>query len=145
MAVVDAFEVCKVDGNAILPSRGTSKAAGLDISSVEDVVVESRTRGLVSTGLKMRFPCGTYGRLASRSGLSLRHGIEVGAGVIDPDYRGVVKVLLYNHSNENFVIRKGDRIAQLILEKYDDVSPVGFFAVDDVTERGQSGFGSTGK
>ena len=145
MEASGSFLVSKVDDWAKIPYKASARAAGYDLSSVEDVVVGSRARGLVSIGLKMRFPEGTYGRLASRSGLAVRHGIEVGAGVIDPDYTGVVKVLLHNHSDEDFAVKKGDRIAQLVLERCaNELSPVEAESIE-ATGRGQAGFGSTGK
>lgn len=102
-------------------------------------------KGLVSTGIRVAIPASHYGRLAPRSGLALKHAIDVGAGVIDADYRGDVKVLLFNFGTTAFQVHKGDRIAQLIVEK---ISPNGAVTVVDaldVTVRDASGFGSTGK
>lgn len=102
-------------------------------------------KGLVSTGIRVAIPRSYYGRLAPRSGLALKHGIDVGAGVIDADYRGDVKVLLFNFGTEAFQVRKGDRIAQLIVEKISpDETMIVVDALDD-TVRDASGFGSTGK
>ena len=102
-------------------------------------------KGLVSTGIRVAIPPSYYGRLAPRSGLALKHGIDVGAGVIDADYRGDVKVLLFNFGTEAFQVRKGDRIAQLIVEKISpDETMTVVDALDD-TVRDASGFGSTGK
>lgn len=88
-------------------------------------------------------PKGIYGRIASRSGLSVKRGIEVGAGVIDSDYTGEIKVLIYNFGTETFVINIGDRIAQLIFEYYASPS---FISINHLpqTFRNISGFGSTG-
>ena len=77
-----------------------------------------RDKALISTGLQMQIPLGNYGRIAPRSGLAVKHFIDVGAGVIDADYRGEVKVLLFNFGSDSFTVEKGDRIAQLIIEKY---------------------------
>jgi len=108
---------------------------------------------LIRTDLQIRVPEGTYGRIAPRSGLAVNHSIHVGAGVIDPDYTGNVGVVIFNHAKTDFIIKKGDRIAQLICEQYklpemqvcmygeifDECSP------DPIrTERGSGGFGSTG-
>lgn len=94
-------------------------------------------------------PEGTYGRIAPRSGLAVKSGISTGAGVIDADYRGEVKVLLFNHSDADFNIEKGDRIAQLILERIYtpeiEVLDDNAWEVENNTERGAGGFGSTGK
>ena len=134
----------RVDERAFCPDRGSSEAAGFDIKSPEEATMRARSRTLLSTGLKMAFPPGSYGRLASRSGLSAARGIEVGAGVVDSDYRGVVSVLLYNHSDEDFFVRRGDKIAQVIPEKI----VVGEFMEAtclERSERGDGGFGSTGR
>jgi dUTP pyrophosphatase len=98
---------------------------------------------MVSTGIAIGIPNGTYGRVAPRSGLAAKHGIDVGAGVIDPDYTGEVKVILFNNSDNDFEIKKGDRIAQLILEKVltPEIKELGELAK---TLRGEGGFGSTG-
>ena len=95
------------------------------------------------TGMSISFPAGLYARIAPRSGLALKKSIDVGAGVVDSDYRGEVGVILFNHGDQDFEVKMGDRIAQLILEKID--TPV----VEEVqgleeTVRGSGGFGSTG-
>jgi dUTP pyrophosphatase len=129
--------------NAKIPNRGSDKAAGYDLSSAEETIIPPRGRKMVKTGIIISIPTGHYGRIAPRSGLTLKNGIDVGAGVIDEDYRGEVCVILFNHSDENFLINIGDRIAQLILEKIStpDVEVVNSL---DSTERGNGGFGSTG-
>jgi dUTP pyrophosphatase len=136
------FKVQRVHPDAIIPTCGSAGSAGYDLYSVDDVVHFPRgSRILVNTGIKFETPEGTYGRIAPRSGLSMR-GIDIGAGVIDHDYRGLVKVLLINNSHEPFSIEKGSRIAQLILERYVHAEIVE--CVLDDTERGSGGFGSTG-
>lgn len=97
----------------------------------------------MSTGLAFAIPVGNYGRIAPRSGLAAKHSIDVGAGVIDADYRGEVRVLLFNHSDIDFAINEGDRIAQMIIEKYTLTDLVEVQELDD-TVRGAGGFGSTG-
>jgi dUTP pyrophosphatase len=93
----------------------------------------------------MAIPTGNYGRIAPRSGLAAKNFIDVGAGVIDSDYRGEVKVLLFNFSDVEFVVNPGDRIAQLIVEKYTRTEIEDVVEGDlDSTERGAGGFGSTG-
>ncbi|MCO5578208.1 hypothetical protein L7F22_032046 [Adiantum nelumboides] len=135
--------VKKLSANAITPSRGSTFAAGYDISSAYDDVVPARGKALIKTDLSIAIPEGTYARLAPRSGLAWKHSIDVGAGVIDADYRGPVAVILFNLSDQDFVIKAGDRVAQLILEKI--VTP-DVLEVDDLeaTVRGEGGFGSTG-
>jgi deoxyuridine 5'-triphosphate nucleotidohydrolase len=100
-------------------------------------------RGIVQTDLSIGCPAGTYGRVAPRSGLTVKNGIHVGAGVIDADYRGPVGVVLFNLGTEPFEVKKGDRIAQLILEQI-VMAPVEEVTELDATVRGGGGFGSTG-
>lgn len=133
----------KVHPSAILPTRGSSDACGLDVYSVEDALIEPGGRKAVRTGLAVAVPSGFYGRMAPRSGLALKFGIDVMAGVIDADYRGEVLCLLVNLGENAFQISVGDRIGQLIVEKVALCEP----AWNDelpVTERGAMGFGSTG-
>jgi dUTP pyrophosphatase len=134
----------KLVPEAIIPARGSDGAAGYDISSIVDIVVPALDHRAVATGLAIRVPEGTYGRVAPRSGLAYKHGIDVLAGVIDEDYRGEVKVILYNTSDRDYIVRKGDRIAQLILEKIVTPDVAIVLELED-TERGVGGFGSTGR
>ena len=136
--------VLKCHEHAVLPKSGSSLSAGSDLVSVEDYIIEPNSRCLVSTGLKFQFPSNVYGRIAPRSGLALKHGIDVMAGVIDPDYTGEVKVLLYNTSNVKFEVQKGDRVSQLIFESFK--FPL-FNEVTEIseTDRSSGGFGSTGR
>lgn len=133
--------------SSVLPSRGSVDAAGLDLYACESTTVLSRSHKLVSTGIEVHLPEGTYGRVAPRSGLAYRHGIDVGAGVIDRDYSGQIGVILFNHSDTDFEVSVGDRVAQLIIERCAtmecDIQELG--EIDRSTERGQSGFGSTGR
>jgi len=92
-------------------------AAGLDLYSAYDLTVAARGLVSVVTDLQIQLPEGCYGRIAPRSGLALHHHIDIGAGVIDGNYRGNVAVILFNHSDKLFVINRGDRVAQLICEK----------------------------
>lgn len=131
-----------VDG-AQLPVRSSEGAVGYDLHSVNGYVILPGRRAIVSTGISVQLPQGVYGRVAPRSGLAVKNGIDVGAGVIDPDYTGELKVVLFNHDQNPFVIKPGYRIAQLILERC-EVPPV--LEVLDLGEtgRGESGFGSSG-
>ncbi len=89
-----------------------------DLFSAADVVIPARGRALVATDLALELPPGFRARIHSRSGLSLKHGIEAGAGLIDNAYRHAIGVLLYNHSDSDYAVREGDRIAQLCIERY---------------------------
>ena len=128
---------------AKIPRRESPGAAGYDLSSVDDVTVPPGGRAIVRTGLSFAVPEGTYGRVAPRSGLAAKHGIDVLAGVIDEDYRGEVCVILLNAGDEPFRIAAGDRIAQLVLERI--ATPMVVVVKDlDSTARGDGGFGATG-
>ena len=126
------------------PARQSDQAAGYDIHLDEDLVLFPKERKLVSTGIAVAIPYGYYGRIAPRSSLAVKKYIDIGAGVVDSDYRGEVKVFLIYSGQEKLVLERGDRIAQLILEKITlpEIEVVSFL---DSTERGEGGFGSTGK
>jgi dUTP pyrophosphatase len=140
------IRIAKTHPGAQIPKRATPGSAGLDLVAAVDAVVPPNGAWLaVETGIAIQFPAIMYARVAPRSGLAFKHGIQVGAGVIDSDYTGSIKVILFNHGTTPFVIQVGDRIAQLIFEKieiphltecaYEELAP---------TERGAGGFGSTG-
>ena len=142
-----ALNVRKLVPHATLPARATPGAAGYDLFSADGYVILPGHRVVVSTGITVELPPGTYGRVAPRSGLAVKHGLDCLAGVIDPDYTGELKVVLLNTDGRNpFVIRPGYRIAQLILEKFEtaDVVEVAGECTPLTTERGAAGFGSTG-
>ena len=133
----------KLKLHATLPTRGSSLAAGLDIYSIDDLSIQPKQRQLARTGLAVVIPEGYYGRLAPRSGLAAKKGLDVLAGVIDSDYRGEIGCLLYNTSDETIDLPAQSKICQLILERI--IVPKAVW-VDDIsnTERGNGGFGSTG-
>lgn len=114
-----------------------------EISSAYDYTVPARGKELVKTDIQIEVPEGTYGRIAPRSGLAWKNSIDVGAGVIDQDYRGNVGVILFNFSDTDFEVKKGDRIAQLICERITYPVVVEAKSLTD-TDRGAGGFGSTG-
>jgi dUTP pyrophosphatase len=129
---------------ARLPQRGSALAAGADLHCLEGFVLSPGERRSIPTGIAVEIPPGYYGRIAPRSGLAVRHGIDTLAGVIDADYRGEIQVLLINHGDHPVEFAAGERIAQLIIERA--------LAVDyqwaerlGETERGAGGFGSTGQ
>ena len=136
--------VRRLASTATLPARGSDFAAGYDLASSECVRIPANGRHLISTGLSIAVPKGTYGRVAPRSGLAVKHGICVGAGVVDEDFRGEVKVLLFNHGDEDYWVNVGDRVAQLVLERIATPEVVEIDDLDE-TERGAFGFGSSGK
>jgi len=140
-----SLKVKKLTFDAVVPTRGSDGAVGYDLYSSEDAIVPNQAgRALVGTGITVVLPPGVYGRVAPRSGLAVKHCINVGAGVIDPDYTGEIKVVLFNHGMNDFEIKKGDRIAQLVLERC-ETPPIEEISIVEDTERGSSGFGSTGQ
>ena len=139
------LRIKKLIADAHLPVKGSEHAAGYDLMAVADTSIPAKGKGLVSTGIAMAIPIGNYGRIAPRSGLAAKNFIDVGAGVIDADYRGEVKVLLFNFADSDFAVKAGDRVAQLIIEKYTRTEIEEVTEGDlDSTERGEGGFGSTG-
>lgn len=140
------FRVSKLHEDAVIPSRAKEGDAGMDLSSVENVVVPARGQALVGTGLAMQVASTCYARVAPRSGLAVKNGIYVGAGVVDSGYRGEIKVLLFNHSDKDFTINKGDRIAQIIFEMIATPQVLEEVPYEELTktDRGDGGFGSTG-
>ena len=114
------LKVKLLDDAATLPTRGTEGSAGLSLCSIEDVRIASGDYALIRTGIAVELPYGTYGRIATRSALATK-GLEVGAGVVDRDFRGEIKVLIHNRSGMEFWVRTGDQVAQLIVEKVMEV------------------------
>jgi dUTP pyrophosphatase len=133
----------RLDPRATLPTRGSAAAAGLDIYSIEDLAIQPKQRALARTGLAVAIPEGYYGRVAPRSGLATRNGLDTLAGVIDADYRGEIGCLLFNAGDETIHLPAQSKICQLIIEKI--ITPTAMWA-DEIsdTERGSGGFGSTG-
>lgn len=158
--------IAKLHPEAVIPSRGSSGAVGYDLYSVLNTEILPQQRTTIPTGISVKIPPGHYGRIAPRSGYAHKDGIDVLAGVIDPDYKGEVRVILLNTSKDTpFEISKGQRIAQLVLEKC-SVPPVVVVNPDVIAKyidfsdytfkmgatnervihktRGEGGFGSTG-
>jgi len=137
------LRVKKLSENGKAPERASASAAGYDVFSAVDTIVPAKGKAIVATDISLAIPEGHYGRVAPRSGLAVKSFIDVGAGVVDCDYRGPLGVVLFNFGEGEFAVKKGDRIAQLI------ITPIATPQVEvvedlDETERGQGGFGSTG-
>ena len=135
--------------NNVLPSYETANSAGMDLRAYlpdGELVIKPMQRMLVPTGLFMEIPIGYEGQVRPRSGLAIKSGITVlnSPGTIDADYRGEVKVILINLSENDFVIKSGDRIAQLVIAKCEQIEVVNVQELSE-TERGAGGFGHTGK
>jgi dUTP pyrophosphatase len=133
--------------NNPLPKYQTKQSAGVDLCAFlsSDLVLKPNDRRLIGTGLHIALPDGYEGQIRPRSGLAFKHGITIinSPGTIDADYRGEIKIALINHSNEDFVIKSGDRIAQMVISKYEQISFSLTESLDE-TERGEGGYGHTG-
>ena len=131
-----------------LPEYATEHAAGMDLraSLTESIVLKPLERTLVPTGLFMELPIGFEAQIRPRSGLAFKHGLTVlnSPGTIDADYRGEIKVLLVNLSNDDFTINDGERVAQMVIAKHETVEWYSVAKIEETT-RGAGGFGSTGK
>ena len=129
------------------PFYATERSAGMDIKAniEEPITLQPLQRAMVPTGLYIALPEGTEAQIRPRSGLAAKHGITVlnTPGTIDADYRGEIKVILVNLSNDPFVINPGERIAQMVVARYEHVEWDAVEVLDE-TERGEGGFGSTG-
>jgi dUTP pyrophosphatase len=133
----------KLSPSAVLPTRASANAAGVDLYSIEEVTLPTGKIAAVRTGLSVAIPQGSYGRIAPRSGLALKHGIDVLAGVVDSDYRGELICVLINHGDSDFFIEKHGRVAQLIIERISTPEPEWAESLAK-THRGDKGFGSSG-
>lgn len=138
-------QVVQDDKELPLPKYQTEGSAGMDVYASESLVLKKGETKLVQTGLRLAIPLGYEVHVRARSGLALKHGITVlnGIGTVDSDYRGPLGVILINHGKEDFPINKGNRIAQLVLNKVEQIEWQSVASLDD-TARGTGGFGSTG-
>lgn len=141
------IKIKKLKDNAVVPTRGSKYAAGADLYSAEnDLYIEDRQTVMIGTGIAMEIPEGYVGLVYARSGLACKEGLAPAnkVGVIDSDYRGEIKVALYNQSGQKKLVKKGERIAQIVIAPF--LAPE-FIEVNelDETDRGEGGFGSTGK
>jgi len=139
-------KVLKSGGYTELPKYETSASAGMDVRSVIDAVIPPHGRTLIPTGLFIAVPEGYEMQVRPRSGLALKKGITVlnTPGTVDADYRGEVGVILFNTSDEDFPVKKGDRIAQIVFNKFEQVNWIVSDELDE-TERGAGGFGHSGQ
>ncbi|MCC7157235.1 MAG: dUTP diphosphatase [Bryobacterales bacterium] len=147
MAISMRIAVQRLSEKAILPvyAHGPAEDAGMDLHATEDAVLEPGVPKLVSTGLSIELPPGYEAQIRPRSGLALRHAITIpnGPATIDPGYRGEIKVILLNAGRSTYEVRTGDRIAQMIVARYENIE----WDERELTEstRGAGGFGSSGR
>lgn len=149
---MNKFLVQKINDAATTPTKNTDLDAGYDLYTSESGTVPARGSKIFKTGICVGLPYGddfhTYGRIASRSGLAVKYNIEVGAGVVDSGYRGELMVLLRNHSDNEYYVQAGDKIAQMIIEVYKSAEVEVVENVKDIigdSERNTDGFGSSGR
>ncbi len=139
----------KLNDGAKIPSRATSKSSGLDLYALNESIIKSKSMQIINTGIACIIPNGYEGQIRSRSGLASKNSIFVlnSPGTIDNDYRGELKVILYNLSNEDYKINKYDRIAQLVISPviYPEIEIIDTINKELDNERNSNGFGSTGK
>jgi dUTP pyrophosphatase len=138
--------ILRVDKELPLPSYAHDGDAGVDLFSAEDYILKQNETKLISSGIKIEVPKGYEAQIRPRSGLALKNSVTVlnTPGTIDHQYRGIVGIILINHGKNDFQIKKGERIAQMIFNKIESVD---FEEVEELSEtkRGDGGFGSTGK
>ena len=138
------LKIKKLNSEAKLPTKHHESDAGLDFYCVEEVVVKSGEQAVVKTGVSIEVPFGYTGLIWDKSGISIKHGIKTLGGVIDSGYRGEILIGVINHSKEDYIFEKGNKIAQMLIQKIEDVN---IKEVEElsVADRGEKGFGSTGK
>ena len=142
MKETESEVICRVAGRPI-PDYAHIGDAGADLKAAESITIPARDRALVTTGIRLEIPDGHVGLIWPRSGMAVKNAIDTGAGVIDSNYRGEIKILLFNHSDLDFQIEPEDRIAQILIQK---VERVQFLPAEKLSEttRNKGGFGSTG-
>lgn len=138
------LKVKKLDTEAKIPLRARADDAGLDLYSNEDVVLKSQERRAIKTGIALEIPSGCVGLIWDRSSVPLHFGLKTAGGVVDAGYRGEIQVIMMNLSQESVPIEKGQKIAQLLIQKV-ELLEVEEAEVLEESERGSQGFGSTGK
>lgn len=137
------LEIKKVNSEAKIPQYALKSDAGLDLYSAEDIVLNSGERVVCKTGIAMKIPVGFVGLIWDKSGIASKGGVKTMGGVIDCNYRGEIGVILINLSGEKYEIKKGEKIAQILIQKVENFEIEEVNELDE-TERGEGGFGSTG-
>ena len=132
-----------LDDNALMPTRGHKTDAGLDLLSPVDITIPAHGNAIIDTGVHIQLKENTAGFLKSKSGLNVKHNIT-SEGVIDVGYTGSIVVKLYNHGNEDYEVKRGDKITQLVIMNI-DIPDLNIVKEFEQTDRGNNGFGSTGR
>lgn len=139
------METCLTSPDAVMPRQMTEGAAGFDLYNCSDLIIAGYGDQIVDINVRLSIPKGCFGSIQGRSGLLFNHGIFVCNGIIDWDYRGTIKIFIKNLRNNDFFIKKGERIAQIIIMKYESPNIYPCRGFLQPTIRGENGFGSTGK
>ncbi len=137
------IKIKKLNESATLPKYAKEDDAGMDFYAAESLVLQPGERKLVPTGIAMAIPSGFVGLIWDKSGVATKHGLKTMAGVIDAGYRGEVKILVHNLSNESYVVEKGNKVAQMLIQPVSQKQLLEVSELDE-TDRGEGGFGSTG-
>ncbi|NQV91732.1 dUTP diphosphatase [Candidatus Woesearchaeota archaeon] len=137
------IKIKKLHEDAVVPRYAKEHDAGMDFFSNESLVLQPGERKLVSTGISMAIPQGYVGLIWDKSGIATKHGLKTMAGVIDAGYRGEIKILIHNLSNEKYVIEKGNKVAQMLIQPVEQREIIIVSELDS-SDRGEGGFGSTG-
>ncbi len=138
------IKIKKIHQDAIIPKYSHKGDAGMDIYSIEDIILESGQRKMIKTGISMEIPEGYVALVWDKSGLAGKKGIKTMAGVIDCHYRGEYTIVLLNTSKEKYEIKKGDKICQILIQKVESPEIEQVSELSE-TKRGEGGFGSTGR
>ena len=133
----------KLDPGAIIPTKANRFDAGYDLYALNGAIIDKHSHKLIKTGVSMAIPEGHVGLIWPRSGMAYKHGLDVFAGVIDSGYRGDIGVILYNSQYSSYHVSKGDRIAQILIQKVEDYELIEVENLED-SQRGKGGFGSSG-
>ena len=139
------IRVSKLSEQAVIPTRGSIYSAGWDLYASEECVIPAQGKAIIKTDIAIAIPIGYYGRVAPRSGMAWKNHTDIGAGVIDSDYRGAIGVVMFNHGVKDLKVERDNRVAQIIIEKISTAMllDVSFNELDETT-RGDGGYGSTG-
>ncbi len=137
------IKIKKLVPEATLPQIGRVGDAAMDLVACKDYVLAKGEKVLISTGIAMAIPAGFWGNIRDRSGLAAKHGLHTIAGVIDPNYRGEILVAMVNLGSEDYQIKVGDRITQMLIQKFEDIEIEESSELEE-TNRGEKGFGSSG-
>ena len=137
------IKIKKISSDAKLPQYANEHDAGMDFFSNEECIIKPGERKLLSTGISMAIPQGQVGLICDKSGLAVKHGLKTMAGVVDSGYRGEIKIVVHNLSDKDYLVEKGNKIAQMLIQRIEQKELLEVEELDE-TQRGEGGFGSSG-